>query len=203
MKLRGLILAILAGATIVATACSTTQEVSLPDADDRSVSPSPSGSPTIFTPSPGKRGSSDPSSPLPPPTNTIQYEGTGSTKLTREDGETVDLSFDTMGAYSYYGGAKGLSGLVFNNIDDGNTLSVGGILKKGPQKTSTDASLSLFIAGKDGEDDVSFVSGDGACVINLIEATANEFSGTFRCPKAPLTEDETVTVSGSFSGTLV
>lgn len=185
---------------VLASACSSEPEAVEPIAvPTGSVAPTPG--PSIY-PVPGEEESPAPEQPTqttgsPEP---VEIRGESTATVTGSEGINLALDFDSIDPYSYYGGAGGESGLTF--MSGPNVLSIGGTLRKGPQKTSPTAALTLHAPGDADQPTLNFISGNGSCVINLVEAGANGFSGTYRCARVKVEKGFFVTLSGTFSGEL-
>lgn len=187
----------LAFAALVAivVGCSNPDTVSLPAP----------GSPASTSPPSGGTSSSTSSSPQaynsvsPTPGARV---GTGQAHITGPEGTDISLDFSAVDPYSFYGGPKAQSSLVFFD-SKGDTLSIGGVIHKGTFKTSGDLSLTITAMGAK---PLVLVSGDGSCRLTIDSAPPSTdvatVSGSFRCKGLAATRDTSVNASGTFSGTI-
>jgi hypothetical protein len=116
-------------------------------------------------------------------------------------GGAVDLSLDfqAMDPYSFWSGIGGQSSISFIG-PSGGSLSIGGLLQRGSQRTSSKVALSL--SGSLDKTPFVFNSGDGSCRITVTDATDVGLEGSFRCDHAKISTGLTVTIAGTFSGSM-
>lgn len=85
----------------------------------------------------------------------------------------------------------------------GNTLSIGGLIRKGTFKTSDTLSLTITAVEKTS---LVLVSGDGSCRVTIDSAPPASgvatVAGSFTCKGLAAAGKSTVDASGTFSGTI-
>jgi hypothetical protein len=119
----------------------------------------------------------------------------------------ISLDFTTMDPYSFYGGPNAESSLVFTDEVLGQprgSLTIGGIIKKGTFKTSSNLSLSIWVTGHPPIDPLTVASGDGSCRVTIDMATSfrttSSVKGSFRCNGVAVSHSQTVNATGTFAG---
>lgn len=187
----------LACAALVAivVGCSNPDTVSLPTSGSpASTSPSMSGASSSTSSSPHAYNSVSPS-----PGARV---GTGQATITGPEGTDISLNFSAVDPYSFYGGPKAQSSLVFFDSNE-DTLSIGGVIRTGTFKTSEDLSLTITAMGAK---PLVLVSGDGSCRLTFDSAPPSTdvatVSGSFTCKGLAATASTSVNASGTFSGTI-
>jgi hypothetical protein len=97
-------------------------------------------------------------------------------------------------------GPNGQASLTFADANQ-NTLSIGGFIHKGTEKTSQNLGLSLTLLGQSIGSPLTLSSGDGTCRVTFTTATKSAVAGKFVCAKLPATKKVKLSASGTFSGT--
>lgn len=111
------------------------------------------------------------------------------------DGQAVTMAFDQVVEYPEYSPPNGIVNLTWAD-ENNNTLSIGGQLYEGSQRTSSKMALSLTVGSPKFD---SYGSGNGTCEVTFDKVAKNLLSGRFDCRKLAGANGTTLTgATGTF-----
>ena len=196
MRTRSMLTAGLLATALVASACSSTETVSLPSPAPLESPTAGSPTPSVTTPTPAagtpQTGAATPT-PTEVPTDPPPVKPGNSRAIVKGDTIAADLEFTEVSGYPIYEPPTTAS-LTWTSKE--GSLTIGGDnLEKGTHKTSDKLAVSFTIlAGGH-----TFGGGEKGCRVTIDKVTDKVFKGWFSCPAAvDAATDEEVKVIASF-----